>query len=160
MVDIQSKEVIDKISDELKVQPAMEIPTKIAKEIQLVYDISPRNSVLIVKQGDRATSGSTTVHTAHATRDTYLTGLQFSWDFDATADNLQATIKITPEGKGSVEIVNIKKLTTTANQGSTQLHINPPILLEKATTITLNSTFTVGAGTMSGTALMYETDPQ
>ena len=79
MVDIQSKEVIDKISDELKIQPAMAIPRALAEKIQLVYAVNANPIVNVVANAERSTTGATNVFTTSPTKNFFLTGLLISW---------------------------------------------------------------------------------
>jgi len=158
MVEIQSKEVIDKISDELKIQPALNIPRNIGDKIELVYNVNAERIVNFMSRASSASTGTTTIHTAHATKDDYLTSIHYSFIADGTADNLNFVLTITPRGLGAITI-RLNKATTTAFTKDAQIIIDPPILLERSSGITMGTTFTVGTATKEATAWGYQKDP-
>jgi len=160
MVDIQSKEVIDKISEELKIQPALSIPREISKNIQLTYGVNPKLVSLIVRDGTRTLTGSEVIFTTSSVSDFYLVSVAISNQSNATADNTSVFIQGTPRGKAVQNFLLLSKLTTTAT--TSQNSINPviPVLLDRASTIVFGSAFTVGASSTSINLIGYEVDPQ
>lgn len=160
MVDIQSKEVIDKISDELKVQPALEIPRTLAKDIQLTYDVNPPRNVKAFVSGAIVTSGSGTITTSHATKRTFLQSCYLKYQADATADSTTYLLTFTPKGFATTEFIKLTKLSLTATIDGLSIVFPKAIELEPNTTIIVTQTFTVGASTMTGGATTWETDPQ
>lgn len=160
MVDIQSKEVIDKISDELKIQPSMQIPRELAKQIQLVYGVNPKRFVNIVRGGTLTSTGASSLFVASSERDTFLTSATLSYMADATADSIFYKINITPEGKALDEVIFLAKITTTAASDSITLSFNPPIKLERGSDVTFSHAFTVGVSVMGASVTAFETDPE
>lgn len=158
MVDIQSKEVIDKISDELKIQPSLQIPRALAKDIQLVYDVGETfKSFIPVSFSDiRITTGTSTLLTAHATRRTFLTGISLSTQADATANNTTIFINATLRGRALATILRLAKVTTTLYEGSLSITFPTPIEIEPSSTVTMTNTFTVGASSAAGSVHGFE----
>ena len=161
MTDIQSKEVIDKISDELKIQPALVIPRAISKDIQLVYNVNPKRTINIVKKASSSTTGTTTIFTTPSDRDFFLTGFAMSVSCNVTADSTRYFVSATPFGIANVSIGEIEKQSVTA---LSHLHVskqyNFPMLIERSSAIVLSQTFTVGASFMVVNLEGFTTDPQ
>lgn len=135
MVEIQSKEVIDKISDELKVQPSMAIPRELAKDIQLVYNINPDNHEDVL----RSTFNTATLFTVPTSQqDFFLTG-SFITSSSVNQSASQAdTLIITPKGKTPV-IINAAYTSTPAtgvNTNTSNITLSKPIQLEAGSLIT------------------------
>jgi len=162
MVDIQSKEVIDKISDELKVQPSLEIPRRLMDKIQLVYGVNPDyREKMRFATATRITTGASTILTSNTTKRTFLTGLYFNYQHDVVADSTGFTITATPIATRAVtNVVNLVKITLTAKQDRVSITFNPPMELAPNTSVVMNQTFTVGVGVMAGGVTFFETDPQ
>ena len=159
MVDIQSKEVIDKISDELKVQPAVSIPRGLMEKIQLSYSVNPKRIVNVVRNTQRNTTGSATVFATSPDRDFFLTSAFISAVHDATSDGTEMSLNAFV---GGVErrILQFTKLTTTIFNGILSQTYTPPIKIDRNTNITINNSFTAGASTISTVITGFETDPQ
>lgn len=160
MVDIQSKEVLDKIADELKIQPNLQIPRELAKQIQLTYEVNPKRIVTFNTSSTRNTSGTTIVITTPTDRDFFLTSLQLSTQFNATADNTLISMNAVLKGGPTRAIIRLQKLSLTAYTGITTREFNPPVLLERGSDISMGSTFTVGSGITGASIMGYTTDPQ
>ena len=159
MVEIQSKEAIDQISEDLKVQPALKIPRKLAEQIQLTYNINPERQIKVI--ADVESDGtSKTLHTTDSTKDTYIVGATISVSKDAVHDGIFTSLNATPKFQSATNLMSLRYEPLTA--GEHMLHINfpLPILLERGTTIRiLNNTATasIDAGV---TIFYYEVDPQ
>ncbi len=159
MVEIQSKEVIDKISDELKVQPALEIPRELAKQIQLSYNINPKDVVEVRNKG-LSDGTSALIHTTHSEKRTFLLEAAMSIAKDVNATSIFSTIEATPLGKAeqNIAVVRYEPLTVASHLRSEQnMH---GIELEKGTEI--NFTHGNAAASIDGSATIFfiETDPQ
>lgn len=159
MVDIQSKEVIDKISDELKVQPALSIPRNISKDIQLSYNVNPTyiNKTAAVNLSD---SASATIRTTDSEKDTFLTSVYLTVTKDAISDSLFSQITAVLETGETSTILLIRYEPTTTGSFHQQLVLTRPIKLKKNSQILfLHNTATAS---IDGTAVInyYETDPQ
>ena len=160
MVDIQSKEVIDKISDELKIQPAMQIPRGIGKDIQLIYNVNILRRINSTTHSRRISTGSNTILTTPTDRDFFLVGTYIDSAMSATADSTEMIIVAEPETGGSVTINSLNKITLTAFTGNNTIMYPIPIKLRRGSTIVLTHTFTVGSGFTTGIIYAYVTDPQ
>ena len=116
MVNIQSKEVIDKIADELKVQPDAEIPHELAKLIQLVYNVNP---VRLIKAANLDVSDVTagTLITTSSTKDTFLVSAAISVSKDVVNTSIFSAIDCVPLGdaRRQVLIVNYEPTTAASN---------------------------------------------
>jgi hypothetical protein len=160
MVEIQSKEAIDKISDELKVQPSMEIDKKLIPGVQPVFEVG-NNQTARIARAIKTTTGAINILTTKTGKRTFLTGLFLSYMHDVAADSTEifmtATIK---ETNLATNIFNVAKLTATAAHGNIHVPFNPPIEIKENTNVSMTHNFTVGAGFISGLVQYYETDPQ
>ena len=157
MVEIQSKEVIDKISEDLKIQPALMIPRKIREDIQLVYDIQPEPSKHFGFGADSTTTGTTTLLTTSTRADTYLTGgslaVQKAVDNDTTSVILRAKIN-----GANVDLIRLGFITLTA--ASSELMWSPakPLKVDRGSTIVLIGAVGVGVIIKSATIQGFEKD--
>jgi len=160
MVDIQSKEVIDKISDELKLQPAMQIPRALAEKIQLVYNVNPKSRNHTAFTAQRIVNGTTTMTTLPTDRQFFVTSFSLSNQSDAVADNIQIILVATPLGRGQAVLATLSKLSLTAYSGEIVVTLAEPMPLEPGSLITVGSTFTVGASNSAAGCTGFFTDPQ
>ena len=158
-LNIQSKEVIDKISQDLKVQPALEIPRELMDKIQLVYNVNSERILQIVS-ANRATTGSLTPLTASTSKKTFVTGVLLSYMHNVVADSTAITTTLIGKGKGTSVLIQLPKLSLTADTKSQFVSLNPPIELEKGSDVIATHTFTVGAGSIASSVYFYEEDPQ
>ena len=160
MVDIQSKEVIDKISDELKVQPAMAIPRVLADKIQLVYDVNPRAIVNIVETVTKSTTGAATVFTASTTKDTFITGVSWTLHVDVSNDGVFSHVSVQLADGTTRNVVNGRKLTLLEQLYDKVLMFDPPLKMLRGGIVQHSQTFTLGSAAMSTTVFGYTTEPQ
>ncbi len=159
MVDIQSKEVIDKISDELKIQPALEIPRQISKEIGLVYTVNPMPDG-IVKSSSTANTGTRIIFTTPTDRDFFMTSSFLGYTCDATCDSITYSLNILPKGRALANVVILSKQTLTTTTENTNFVFPNPILLERGSNINMIQTFSAGTSVINGSISGFEKDPQ
>ena len=160
MVEIQSKEVIDKVSDELKVQPAMAIPRTLAKDIQLVYAVNDNNLSRVLGKGSSSSSGTTTIFTSDATKkDTFITGISLSYIKDGDSDNTNIQVNTTING-AVVGLIDVRGITLTAMQDHVHIHFSPPVKIDRDVATLISKSFTLGVMVVSGLVFGYTTDAQ
>lgn len=159
---IQSKEVIDKISEELKVQPAMKIPRELADKIQLVYHVNSNSTNFITtKTANANNSVSEIIMTTSTERDTFLTGMGLSMLKDVNGTSNSSSIRATPFGKAETSVMSMRYLGVgVANDRTEFFNLQNPIKLERGTTITVTNAAAVATIQTSGQIYFYETDPQ
>ena len=159
-MDHQSKEVVDKISRELKMQPALKIPRDFMEKMQFVYNVNPE---ILINQGDSNTkvvTGLSTLFTAPTDRDFFLTSIQLGNQSNVTADNTKATFQLTFASGVQVDIITLSKLTLTVFSESIVLTFPFPIKIAPGTNLVFGSAFTVGASTTSASFTGYTVDRQ
>lgn len=162
MVDIQSKEVIDKMSDELKIQPSMALPRALVNTIQPVYSVNPDHKKGVAISSGRAATGSGVVFATPAGKDFFLTSCHMSYMCDATADSTLYELRCNPVGNNgqTINVLRFNKLTTTAANQTQSIAIDPPLQLERGSSILIVQTFTVGTSNITGGITGYSVDPQ
>ena len=160
MVDIQAKEVIDKISEDLKVQPAMAIPRELAKQIQLIYNVNPvRNVQIATGTASDATSGI--IHTTSAVKDTFLIAANISVAKDVVNTSLETFLVATAAASNlGLQLMRLKYEPVTAGQFSMSQSFPIPIKLRRSTTITIENTTAIASIDAAASILFFETDPQ
>lgn len=160
-MDIQSKEVIDKISDELKLQPSLDIPREIAKQIQLSYNVNPFQMIR-VKTADASDDTNQTIHTCHATKKTFFVGANLSVAKDVVSDSIRSNIRITPASTNvSIQFLRIRyEPLTAASNLAQQSFLFFPIELVKGSIIQVENQSATASIDASGVIFFYETDPQ
>jgi len=161
MVDIQSKEVIDKISDDLKIQPSMTIPRELGKIIMPVFVVNSERGGQIVESFTSTTTGPSTIFTTPTDRDFFLQSAFLSIDDDVTSNGLAANLTITPFAQGATNIIRLHKLTLTATSKElSNFYGERGIRLARGSTVVITHIFTAGASTLSGGITGYVTDPE
>lgn len=160
MTDIQSKEVIDKISEELKIQPAMQIPRELAKNIQLVYNVNPEHIVQVAGANAIDETSATIINT-HAVKKTFLIGFSLSVAKSVLATSLFSTISaVLRNSSSSAELIRLRYEPTTAGQHSVNYTFLIPVELSKSTAITVTNSTAIASIDTVGNIYFYEVDPQ
>jgi len=160
MVAIQSKEVIDKISDELKVQPSLDIPRELSKNIQLVYGVNPPIRIRTL-DSTASDSTSSTILTTSTTKRTFLVGVQITTAKDVVSTSIISAILATPIGDSSRTILATRYEPVTAGSNiMAQNTFNSPMELEPGTTVTVINGTAIASIDTSGLIFFYETDQQ
>ncbi len=161
MVDIQAKEVIDKISEDLKIQPALKLPRAIADKIQLVFNTNPERNILITAgQANDALTGAILV--AKVTKKTFLVGWQISTTKDAIATSVSTILRATAKGNNGAARAfafhRYEPLTAGSFSHTTILPL--PIEIEPGSTIQIENSTAIASIDSVGVIYYYETDPQ
>ena len=159
MVDHQSKEVVDKISDELKIQPSLQIPRGISKEIQLSYNVNPRKRIQVSRVSG-ADASSVAIFTTSTTKKTFLIGVSLSVSKDVVNDGKVSSITATPLEGSSETILEIRYEPITAGQFTETIMFQHAIELKKATAVGFINGSALASIDAAGIAYFYETDPQ
>ena len=160
MVDIQAKEIIDKIFKELKIQPALTLPRRIGDRINLVYVVNPETPNIQVALGNASdSSASVTIFTTHATKPTFLTGLTVTIAKSSLATATSTDVRFTPIGKAQATGLRVRYEPSTAGQFTETLSLNNPIELEPGTTVNFQNDTAIASIDVSATAFFYEVDP-
>lgn len=159
MVDIQSKEVIDKVSDELKIQPAGAIPRAISDRIMLNYNVNPAIRMQVLK-ADVSDSTGGTIFTTSTTKRTFMIGAEMAISKDVVNDSTLSDIRMTPLGKAAASFLTLKYEPTTAGQLIESVILPYGIELEPGSTISTRNGSATASIDVTGTVYFYETDPQ
>ena len=161
MVDIQSKEVIDKISDDLKVQPSLQIPRELAKQIQLSYNVNPNRIVTQIINSTIADSTGGQVGTASSTRDTFVVAALLSVSKDVVSTSIRSAVTITLfESSTATTLLQLLYEPVTANNHQIGLNFSHPIKLARGSAIGLINSTAIASIDTRVLVYMYETDPQ
>lgn len=159
MVDIQSKEVIDKISEELKVQPSMQIPRELAKLIQLVYNVNPER-LIRTRRNLISDTSSVQMFTTSSIKDTFFVGASLSIAKDAVNDSINTTMTIFPFGDTGRQVLEIRyEPTTAASNLSKDIQLSQPIKLGRGTAITITNSAATASIDVSAIIRFFEVDP-
>lgn len=158
-MDIQSKEVIDKISEELKVQPSLAIPRALMEKIQLVYDVCPPRVVDLIESASTNTAGTSTIFTTSAEKDTFISKISWSLQADVTNDGTSATVDLVlPDGRVR-NVISLIKLSALEQLFEKVITFDPPIKLKRNTPVRHGHVFIAGSSSMSTVVFGYTTDP-
>lgn len=161
MVDIQSKEVIDKISEELKIQPSMKIPRELMDKIQLVYGINAERKIDI-RTATLSDSTSTTILTASSTKRTFMVGATMSVSKSVLSTSINSTININPRASNGAtrNLLVLRYEPVTAGEHAIFVNLTNPIELDKGSGVTLNNSNGTASIDTSGVIYFFEVDPQ
>lgn len=122
--------------------------------IQPTIEIKPRLDV--VRSLNSQTSGTMTIFTTPTNKDFYLVTANLSIIKDVVADLASGALIVRCRiNNRNADILLISLLTLTAQDISTANSYDPPIKLDRGTTITVPGTFTVGAVSRSAAIAGY-----
>ena len=151
MAKIQNSEITQRAIRDLKLDPLREaMPGAASDKIVLTYNLNfPNDGRIIFDAVRTATSSNFTVHTVAARKITYLTGIFFSVNSDATADNTTYHVEITDEVTGEERrLLQFFKATTSAIRDQVFLTFPAPIRLLPGSTVQLTNVFSVGTSSV------------
>lgn len=108
----------------------------------------------IVRAGSSAATGAVTVYTTPSDKDFYLVGATLQIQENATSDNTSTSLRCFIDGVLQ-NLINIRKLTTTATTDSEVLMLPIPIKVDRNTVISISNSFTVGSATKAASIIGY-----
>jgi len=160
-VEIQSKEIIDKMAEDLKVQPSMLLPRELGKTIMPVFNV---NAPPLIKTafGGASDSVSTTIHTTSTRRDTFLVAGFLTTTKDVVSTSITSQITFVAFGDTGVNgLVALRYEPVTAQGGMvTQITLPMPgIKLARGTAINVTNSTAIASIDSRGGVFFYETDP-
>ena len=159
MVEHQSKEVVDKMSEELKIQPAVALPRNIVNNIQPTYEVNPVHYLTYLKKNANNATNAT-IHTCSTSKDTFLSAAFLNVQKDGSSTSTNSIIRATPVGKAATEMLQIRTTTLTAEIKEISVTVPIPIKLERGSVIEIVNASAVADIKTTGVAFFYETDPQ
>lgn len=159
-LDIQSKEIIDKISEDLKVQPAMRIPRELMDKIQLVYGVNPVRKVSMETGAIADSAAATTILTTSSVKRTFFVGASLAVAKDIVATSTSTAIALQPLGIAAKEFITLAYEPVTAGDFFETVMLPIPMELEKGTVITIQHGTAVASIDGKATIFFYEVDPQ
>ena len=112
--------------------------------------------VRLVKPSRATSTGSATIFTAASDKDTYLTGVLFSYTKDATCDMSSASdpgVTATIDGVAT-NIIRLGTLTLTAQSEAVYISFPIPLKIDRGTAVQLTSV-SYTAGTMTRSVVAY-----
>lgn len=144
--------------------------TSIAQDIRRIFGIKENlnseigDSVIPVVQITRipsifrnatpTTSGTATIFTTPPDKDFYLSYAMFQMMKNAAADNTNVSFNVVIDGAART-LIQFETLSLTAFTDSKAIVLNPPVLLDRNSGITMTGAFTVGAMSRSGVIAGY-----
>lgn len=153
-----TKEIID--GAKLQVQDG-NIPSEIGNTVVPVMEVNPNmlKKCNILRHGSISNQTTTTLYVTPSDKDFYLCGCSLAMIKDNTSTSGMISINCTPSGSTSLyRPLAIPSLTLTAHNESNSCSINPPILLKRASTITLDSSTNIANITAAATIWGYLID--
>ena len=160
MVEIQSKEVIDKISDELKIQPALAIPRELDKNIKLVYGVNPPKISNVHKFKELLNGTTTTIFITPPDQDFFLTSMSLSMIKDVVSTSIETSIKGNIFGGPLIRLLAIAGITVTAQNATINMTLPRPLLMERGNNIILTNSTGVAVIHSFCTINGFTVDPQ
>lgn len=143
MIQINNQEMKKAFSDSTKTQLMQQVAIVDNSKVIPIVDISPiKYKTSVSKRGEAINSTSGTIYTTPTIGDFYLTSAQLSYIKDATSTSLTTGVRIT-QGGVVVQILSLNQLTLTAGYDSVSLSFNPPLKVDRNTSITVNNSTNV-----------------
>lgn len=164
MGEMRNPDALAALRDVLHAQTGHDvIATRVQDTIIPTIDITPRmhRKVSYIKALSSTSTGTGAVFTSSNARDTYITGLSCSAAYDATADSTSTSISVIPEGQATaINILTIRKMTTTADAQTATIELNPPLKIARNSAVSAVKAFTVGTASLAFSVWGYEVEPQ
>lgn len=160
MVDIQSKEVIDKMSQDLKVQPSMMLPRELGKMIIPVYNVNPVAGLFTIRSGTASDATTATIIATSSTKRTFLTSINLSVAKSVASPSIVSTVQAFVIGKGNQNIHQIRYEPLTAGQFTDSITYPIPIELEQGTNVLVTNSSATASIDTTATISFFEVDPQ
>lgn len=160
MVDIQAKEIIDKMSQDLKVQPAMQLPRELGKIIDPVFVVNP-DRLIRSNNKDLSDGTAVTIFTTDPNKDTFITGVTLSVAKSVLSTSLFSLISASVFGQASnTPLLRIRFEPVTAGQFTESIIFKHPILLQRNTVVQIENNNATASIDMSAVVFFFEVDPQ
>lgn len=159
MANHQSKEVVKKISEDLKIQPESLIPSAMSDKINYSYNVNPpRDNTALGFLSRNTTTAGIKIIDVHDTKDTFLTGIFLNHTTDGANDGTSAFISATMPNGNVETLMNLTKITLVASSQNAYIQFNPPIRVKKGTDVNFGHVFTAGSSNAGMTIYGYEVD--
>lgn len=152
MVRINNGEVSKEIREVADIQNAAEpIPTELSNQVVAVIDINPKHSRYMngYYSISQAATGTSTLGTTPTTKDFFITGASLQLRTDATADNTSAALTCYAENGANINLIFLRKNTTTATQENQFVQFAIPIKTKRGTIIEQGTSFAAGGCSLS-----------
>ena len=156
MPNIRNLQLLKRFTDLFKLKTNDTLSSEAGRMLVPVVSLSIYPGDIQVNSANRATTGSLTPLTASTSKKTFVTGVLLAYMHDVVADSTAITTTLVARGKGTSVLIQLPKLSLTADTKSQFVSLNPPIELEKGSDVIATHTFTVGAGTIASSVYFYE----
>lgn len=160
MVEIQSKEVIDKMSEDLKIQPALALPRMLGNAIIPVFDAGPRKACNIIKNSTVSDAVLGTLYTTPSDKDFYLNSVSLSVTKDAGNTSIASYIELTDVFGNVTKCIVLRYEPSTAGSHHDSICFPMPIKLKKGTTISIKNTASTASIDTNATITGFTVDLQ
>ena len=160
MVEIQSKEVIDKMSDELKVQPALLLPRELGKMIVPTFEVNPPRNIIIKTGSASDTATAATIYTTDIKKRTFLSTIHLSVTKDASAAGTNTRIVLRTREQGVLQLILLQYEPTTAGSFVQTLNFPFPLELQKGAVVEIKHDNATASIDGIANIFFFETDPQ
>lgn len=161
MAQINNFEIVDKIRRLFKLSASENIPNSSGESVNPVLIANPDNFTKVLGSLTRTTTAAApgaTILTSHATKETYITGIDIAITSDVLADNVAMNVRVTING-ALVILTNLNKQTLTITNNEARVMFPIPIKIDKGSVVTLVNVFTAGASRTDVSILGYEIEP-
>jgi len=158
MARITRGDFLQRIVDELGLQPGADnAPRDIANTIVGVIPVQRKPSIHqnIALSDIGSTTAGITIKTTAADRDFFLTNVNLGVTSDVASDNTAVNVTAVINGV-STNLIRIATQTLTAGNEHMGMTLNPPLLIDRSSIISLTGTFTVGATTKTSLISGFE----
>lgn len=134
--------IVQAIQRILNPKLGQQIASEVADILQPVIIVG--NVVNVLPRVAVTTSGSATIFTTPVDKDFYLTGWNMTQTQDVVSDSTSLDLRCILHGESARVIDEIEFQTLTAQSVQSHEELHTPILIDRATAITINNDFTVG----------------
>lgn len=137
MATIHNSELLRELRQAVSLQQGKDpTPVKLADTIVPVVEVNPRYAriVTFAKNGNATNATATTIFTSDANVDTFITAVTLGVIKDVTSTSTVSAIEVYING-AAVNLIRIPGITLTVQSEMTTLSLNPPVKIDKNTTV-------------------------
>jgi len=159
MVEVQNSNLINDMSEKTKISNVAVLPKNLSNVIVPTIDVGKNIHKHFAIYTNKTTTGTAYLGTTSSTKDTYITGLVYSYAKDVNCDVTNVNLGIDGFLNGaSTKLIHVSSIPLTAAEGTIAVNFNPPLKVDRNKTLSMSATFTAGVLNQGGTAMGFEVD--
>lgn len=142
MAQIYNSDLTQELINGAKIQQNRDtVPNQIADKVVPVMEVNPKllRRVNVIRHGYATNAATATIYTTPADQEFYLTECCLSWVKDAGSDATTAYLTVNNDGVSGRRLLVLTGITGVATAQTMAVTFNPPILVDKNSSVVVNN---------------------